>query len=389
MFFKIFLFIFLATAFLTPTGVFAGDPPQPSNPSNNSQTASSKLEWSAPSYSLYVNDPYRIQVDNNSDFSSAEKDYTTQNTYYTPALSEGNWYWRVKAKDSTGTWSDWSSSWSFTLTASPASGASTPQPSPSSTSNPTASPVPSSSSSSSSSGSSSSSSSSSSIFTISGIPSEINSSESFTVSVNLSLPNNPSANFYLKGAFKKTDGSNYFGLTKVSGSLIKNGSSYSSQYKITTDSSGNWSGSLEVKPDSDDSGFTGTGDYIFKVGRYTNSGSGPTWSNENSIRIVGTSSSDSPDPTTAPTISPSTSTIKTKTTSVTSPTIKLEPKIGSVAGEATVAAQKSTPSATLEVKDSKINFLPWIGAGFIIFGAASLGFIYYRSHKNEKIYHPV
>ena len=131
----------------------------------------------------------------------------------------------------------------------------------------------------------SSSSTTSSSFTISNIPSEIDSDQTFTVSIALSLSNSPNTKFYLKGALKKSDSSNYFGLTKVGSSWIKNGGSFSDQYQITTDPSGNWSGTIEVQPDVLDSGYDGVGDYIFKVGRYTSSGSGPTWTSEQTTKI--------------------------------------------------------------------------------------------------------
>lgn len=246
----------------------AGEPTILTEPSNNSTVTSSKLQWQAPSYTLYPNNPYRIQVDDNPSFPSStiNKDYYTKNTYYTPTLNIGTWHWRVKVKDLSGTWSDWSSIWSFTLSESVAS------PTPSSTPIQTPSPTP--------------ITNTVSSFTISNIPSQVNSDQSFSISINLSLPNNPNSSFYLKGAFKKSDSSNYFGLTKVSNSWIKNNSAHSNQFPITTDSSGNWSGSLEVKPNTEDSGFNGSGDYIFKVGRYSATGSGPTWGNESNINIT-------------------------------------------------------------------------------------------------------
>ena len=67
-------------------------------------------------------------------------------------------------------------------------------------------------------------------------------------------------------------------------SWIKNNIQFGDQYKITTDGSGNWSGSLEIQPDILDSGYEGAGDYIFKVARYTDSGS-LTWSNEVTIKL--------------------------------------------------------------------------------------------------------
>lgn len=127
--------------------------------------------------------------------------------------------------------------------------------------------------------------STSSSFTISGVPSSIDSTQTFSVAVNLNLSDNPNTKFYLKGAFKRVDSANYFGLTKVGSSWIKNGASYSDQLSLTTDSTGKWSGSLEIQPDIMDSGYEGSGDYIFKVGRYTSTGSGPSWSNEVTIKL--------------------------------------------------------------------------------------------------------
>lgn len=229
--------------------------------------------------------------------------------------------------------------------------------------------------------------SSTSSFTISNSPSQINSDQSFTISVNLSLPNNPNTIFYLKGTFKKSDGSNYFGLTKVSNSWVKNGSSYSSQYPITTDTSGNWSGNLEIQPDSEDSGFSGSGDYIFKIARYTSSGSGPTWSNESNINIIQSNMStnqgitdqqtttnnappsNSESSTPSPTYLPKTT--LTKSTSVP----KFNYQIGSVAA----ATASATPSAKVEVKNQKqINTAVWIGLVLVFAGVSSLGYIYLR-----------
>ncbi len=123
------------------------------------------------------------------------------------------------------------------------------------------------------------------IFEISNVPPEVQTDQSFKSLINLSLPDSPSKVFFLKGTFKKPEGSNYFGLTKVDSSWINNGNSYSNQYKITIDSTGNWSGELEVQPDILDSGYDNSGEYIFKVARYSESGTGLTWSNELKINL--------------------------------------------------------------------------------------------------------
>lgn len=52
---------------------------------------------------------YQIQVDNNSDFSSPEVDATTnKTTLQTKSLPIRTYYWRVRAIDSAGNWSSWS-----------------------------------------------------------------------------------------------------------------------------------------------------------------------------------------------------------------------------------------------------------------------------------------
>lgn len=130
----------------------------------------------------------------------------------------------------------------------------------------------------------SSTSSTVSTFTISGVPSEIDSAQNFKVNINLSLPNNQTTEYYLKGAFKKVGATRYFGMTKVGSSWINYGSDLSNQFKITTNSSGQWSGDIEVQPDVLDNDYEGTGDYVFKVARYTTSNS-LSWSNEANIKI--------------------------------------------------------------------------------------------------------
>lgn len=255
---------------------------------------------------------------------------------------------------------------------------------PSSTPTPAPTPLPSQTSSSSTQSNSTTSSVSS--FTISNIPSQINSDQSFNVSISLSLPDKPNTSFYLKGAFKKSGSSNYFGQTKVWGNWIKNGSTYSNQFPITTDSLGNWSGNLEIKPDSEDSGFTGTGDYIFKVGRYTSTGSGPTWSNESNIQITALESTDQggisqdTSSTTAPSSSPpSEQSAKSKTASSKSKSYdRLDYQSATVAAATTSAS----PSPSVQIKGTRAqSILPWIGAIFIFCGISSLIFIYLRSRK--------
>lgn len=225
--------------------------------------------------------------------------------------------------------------------------------------------------------STSTSSTQSSSFTISDIPSQINSDQSFSIKVSLSMPSSANTDYYLKGAFKKSDGTRYLGLTKKDADWIEYGDDYSDQYKITTDSSGNWSGQFEVKPDTLDNDYKGSGDYIFKVGRYTAGGSGPTWSNEVTVKINDLSSSS---PSSSATAQPTTKTNSSSSASLTSSkssTPKPILKIASIAG----VTSSSTPEPTVEIKSQKqTNPFVWMGAIFIFAGAGAVVYIYLKAN---------
>ncbi len=224
----------------------------------------------------------------------------------------------------------------------------TPTPTPTSTSTSTTSTTPSSS------------------FTISNIPSQIDSTEEFRVTINLSLPKSPNTIFYLKGAFKKQDKTNYFGLTKVGNDWIKNNNKFEDQYKITTDGSGNWSGNLEIQPDILDSGYEGAGEYLFKVARYTGSGS-LTWSNEiiikiNAQEVVLENDSD--------VLGVEEKQVETSESKPKKEEYSLEKYIK-------VTTQSATPLQTDELRKSKKQISPFIIIGGV-FILGALGYLVYR-----------
>lgn len=340
------LILLLTLNLLIPSPSLAQDSAVLISPADQSSVTSTTLTWQSPSYSVYSSNPYRVQVDSNSQFDSPDKDYTTDNTSYTPTLSLGTWFWRVKIKDSSGVFSDWSNAWSFSLV----SGIPTPSPTPSSTptSSPTSTPQP----------TSSAQLAPTPQFTLSSLPTQINSSQSFVVNINLALPNNANQTFYLKAAFvKASGGSNYFGLTKVSGNWIKNSAGYSSQQPVQTDTSGNYAGPLEIMPDISDSGFIGSGDYIFKVGRYNSSGD-LVWSDNYFIYISyqptpSPSQTSKPTPSATPipntkydiphTLSPSDLALATTNTGLDLGV----PNLASIEGIASLSSLITTPSATI------------------------------------------
>lgn len=249
-------------------------------------------------------------------------------------------------------------------------------PSPSPSTSPSPSPTPNPSSTISSTPTPSSTSTSTSSFTISKIPSQIDSTETFNAFVNLSLSNKPNTTFYLKGAFKEQDKTNYFGLTKVNESWIRNNKSYSDHVKITTDSQGFWSGNLEIQPDILDSGYEGAGEYIFKVGRYTESGS-LTWSNEVTIRIntqeIILEDSDND-------ILAISGTQNKKDPTKLSKKRNEENSLEKYIRIATPTAETTAPSnQQAVVKGERTNYLNWVGLFMTACGIGLFAYVYLRS----------
>lgn len=215
------------------------------------------------------------------------------------------------------------------------------------------------------------------IFTISNSPSQINENQSFSVSVNLSLPDNPYTKFYIKGAFKKSGSSNYFGNTRVSGNWVKNGNKYSNQLSLITNSSGNWNNAIELMSDIEDTGYTGNGDYIVKVGRYGESGSGPIWSNEINIKINQEEIGQIPQTSAVPSAS---TTGDFSDPSPRSITKKTSFKIASVAGTSTSSAEEpSDTKNTVKTNAPAFNLFTFFGGILIIAGLTSLGFLLLKS----------
>lgn len=361
--------LFSSIVIFWPQIVYASDPPiLTSPPDSSSVDKSPKLTWEYIGECVQSGSCFRVEIDNNPDFSSPEKSTYTNNFSYSPQnLNGDSWQWRVKAKDKSENWSEWSKIFTFTISnqsasvsPSPAAQILQPSPTPQTSSKPQTN------------------------FTVKDIPSEINSSQEFEILISLTIPNNPNQTFYLKGAFKMGGSSNYFGET-LNGSWVGNSEKYSSQYKISTDSRGSWEGRIKVRPDSDDSGFDGTGDYIFKVGRYSESGSGPSWSNELNLKI---NSVETPKP--SPTPEPTKEFIEEdepKEINLTGSLVKAMPadyviKIASVAGEATISNNISPEEKTRVLEEKKINwFLIFLGGGIL---SAGSGYIYYKFRK-EKI----
>lgn len=331
--------IALVFLFITPV-VFAANSPELIAPANSSTVSSTSLSWQPVENAVQ----YRVVVDDESEVTSPYlKNYYASKTAYSPKLENGTFYWKVGAKDSTGNWT-WSPVWSFTLNQSDENI---------------------------SSNKSDTKDTKSSSFVISNVPKTVTSEQSFKVKIDLSIPKNPNAKFYLKGSFKKADGSNYFGLSKIL-DWAKNGDAYTKQPLITIDSNGYWSGELEIKVDTSDSGFNGSGDYTFKVARYTETGSGPTWSNEEMINIKEVSSNPSPSPSKASSPYPKSSIQK-----------EVLGESSDTADESIVPEEKPSALVASDSQSGGINIFVLIGIIFVGLGAGLVIYFYFKNAKNH------
>lgn len=146
---------------------------------------------------------------------------------------------------------------------------------------------------------------------VSNVPSNIGESTEFDVLVSL-VCSSCTTDSYLRGVFYPS-GSSYFGYTKDNNGNWSNtsGSNCTSYFKVSLADllEGSWSGRLTFKPDTESSFYNGSGEYLFKVGRYTPSCGSPTWSLESTISIIGPTKTPTPLPTSVPTDTP----IPTKT----------------------------------------------------------------------------
>ncbi len=150
---------------------------------------------------------------------------------------------------------------------------------------------------------------------VSGLPSSIDKDQEVEIDVSL-VCDSCTSDSYLRGVFYSS-GSNYFGFTRNNGGswINASGDNCTQYFKVTASDlvEGSWSGKLKVKPDSADTSFVGSGQYQFKMGRYTSSCSSPTWSAETALTITGATPTMTPTTTTTPTHSPSPTATRTST----------------------------------------------------------------------------
>lgn len=328
------------------------------------------LTWNDTNWVQYTassnyNNLKSITLDSNSSWSgNIDFKLDTSSNYW---IGTGDYVLKLKRFTSSSSSSDSDNTANITITNS------LPSPSPSPSANNAASPTP-------------SPSTSIDNFIIAGIPSTLEVNQAFIL--NTTLNNlNPSSTYYLKGAFKKTDSSNYFGQTQVNNEWIKNSSSYSNQYKITPSSTSSTQ-QISIMPDASDSGYTGSGTYIFKLGRYDNTGN-LIWSNEYTIQLSGdpsTSPSPSPTPTQIPNSpSPRVTPAVTVSPIIFTPSITPDVQIASIAGIS--KEQSPEPSNTplqTKIENPFFNPIIWYILGSSAFIVSAVMFAH-RAYKIRQL----
>lgn len=123
---------------------------------------------------------------------------------------------------------------------------------------------------------------------------QIEFSDELSVFVALDLASSTSGStYYLRGAFYKENTTKYFGLTQNGNGewVAASSSSCQSLPSVVVDNQGNWSGHIRVKIDTQNSYYEGAGNYLFKVGRYTQ-GCSLTWADSApvNIEVIGSAS---------------------------------------------------------------------------------------------------
>lgn len=183
--------------------------------------------------------------------------------------------------------------------------------------------------------------------TFSGTPESISDDQSFSVNVNLSISGSSGNNYYLRGDFSHVDApTSYFGYTKNNLGEWYNAEptlDYTQLYKVTMQSDGTWVGSIEVKPDISNSKYKGTGNYNFKIRRYTSTGQSNTWADTVSQIAITSSVTPTSYPTSSPTQAPTPTKTPTPTQTV-KPTAT--PKVPTPTKTPSPTPVKSQPTAT-------------------------------------------
>ena len=202
--------------------------------------------------------------------------------------------------------------------------------------------------------------------TFTGLPSSINQDEEINIQVSLtSAPINTI--YYLRAAFYVDNTSQYFGYT-YNGTVWNNALTDPKQFlQINTGANGEFVGDLKTKVDLTSSYFKGTGEYQFKIGRYTSGGNSPIWYESSATTIIGPtptptlaptptntpSPTPAPTSTTAPTQTPTpTSTPKPTVVPTSVPTVKPSIVLANSTTENSISGNENLSEIDLTINDA-------------------------------------
>ena len=229
--------------------------------------------------------------------------------------------------------------------------------------------------------------------------SQITDTEELEVKVNLDLSTTTAGRtYFLRGAFFTEGTTSYFGYTINNSGDQFNGpySACQELYSVTVDENGDWSGSFKVKVDSESNSFKGTENYLFKVGRYTNSCNSITWVDNKPVPVTitkttpvtstPTSSSQSSTSTSSKSKSPSpspksspTSTSSKKTTSVLGSSQSAEITASSASGISLSVSPTPSAEPKADKSSKKIKIAGAVaGSGAIVMGLSAGLYLWYK-----------
>lgn len=144
-------------------------------------------------------------------------------------------------------------------------------------------------------------------FTFSGQPSSILDNQNLSVNVNLSISGSSGDVYYIRGDLASVNSPTaYFGYTQDNLGNWYNGKptfDYTKLFKVTMVNN-QWSGTIQLKPDINDTGYKGSGNYNLKLRRYKTSSSSYLWSDNTAQLSIISSSTPIPTPTPTPTPAP-------------------------------------------------------------------------------------
>jgi len=151
---------------------------------------------------------------------------------------------------------------------------------------------------------------------------------------------------HIKGALYRDGSTNYFGYTENGGVWVKNSAPTETQRSVDMST---WDGSLRVRADFEDSGYSGDGPYFLKI-RFYYGENGSQWSeNSVSVTLVAPTATVTPVPTPSPTTKqieptsmPSVTPSATPTSIVLRPTVKSAPRTDIASASAILGIQASS-----------------------------------------------